>query len=164
MGPWKEFEKKKLLKFRNQIFKIQFCLLNLQGRCIKIGVSWPSSRQFLQFSGDDSYYGGNDHVTKVNSFWMWRVLAASNYLWLYSPKKLTWNFKDKTYRIFQNLCGLPSPEEIRSKIQTDVYKYQFIYTFILQGLQGPLASLCLNNVQSSQNAIIYYRKMCSRKF
>ena len=27
-----------------------------------------------------------------------------------------------------------------------------------------LGNFCLNNIQPSQNAIIYYRKMCSRKF
>ena len=41
------------------------CLLNPQGGCIKIGAYRLSSRQFWQFSGDNSYYGGNELVTNV---------------------------------------------------------------------------------------------------
>ena len=40
-------------------------LLYPQGGCIKIEAYRLSSGQFLQFSGDNSYYGGNDHVTSV---------------------------------------------------------------------------------------------------
>ena len=86
---------------------------------------------------------------------------------------------------------MPPPEEVRSKIQKDVHVYFLIYTFIflviqvriarptyhflfihlscwlsrsgLPGLLSKLANLCLNNMQPSQNAIIHYRKMYSRK-
>ena len=34
---------------------------------IKISAYQLSSGQFLQFSGDYSYYGGNDHATKVQT-------------------------------------------------------------------------------------------------
>ena len=40
-------------------------LLNLQGGCIKISMYRLSSGQFSQFSGDNSYYGGNDNVTNI---------------------------------------------------------------------------------------------------
>ena len=71
----------------------------------------------------------------------------------------------------RNPHGLPPRENVRSKVQTDVYMCTCFFKhcrLFRSGLPGTLVkpffvNCCLNNIDPSQNGITYYRKMCSRK-